>query len=102
MLSSPHSPDSSSEEVPLSSSPPSSRDTLVSSPRQAALPEDDARASLALFEGHPDEEETPRTGESAKNGALDLAYDASIREFYSQLVSLLTNENAAPPAKPTN
>ena len=64
-------------------------------------PEHDARASLALFEGEPHHEESaPKPGDTSKNGALEVADDASIREFYAQLVSLLTHENAAPAVKP--
>ncbi|BCM90916.1 putative tyrosine-protein kinase YveL [Abditibacteriota bacterium] len=99
MHSSSNSTDFSSEETDTSSPP---RDgAIYSPPVQENLPEHDARAPLALFEGHPDEEEgAPKNGEAAKNGALDLADDASIREFYAQLVSLLTNENANPAPKP--
>lgn len=64
--------------------------------------DNDMRSSLALFEGEPQDDSDSKGDESAKNGALDLADDASIREFYSQLVSLLTQENAPQAAKPTS
>lgn len=74
---------------------------LIPTPVAGEAPEHDARAPLALFEGHPDDEDTTaKNGEAGKNASLDLADDASIREFYAQLVSLLTNENSAPASKP--
>ncbi len=99
MLSSSQSPDSPPEEE-FSSALPSSDGFYAQSPVRDE-PEHDARAQLALFDGHmEDGDAVPKNGEAAKNGTLDLADDASIREFYAQLVSLLTNENAAPAPKP--
>lgn len=106
MLSSPHSPNSSSEEASTSEETPLSSSSspdglLVSAPGD--LPEHDARTSLALFEGHGDEDEIgARNGEAPKSGALEMADDASIRDFYAQLVNLLTSDNAAPAPKPAN
>ena len=62
-----------------------------------AAPENDVRQALALFEGEPHEDEAGPQG--GKGGALEVADDASIRDFYAQLVTLLTQENAPPPPK---
>ena len=57
------------------------------SPHTDELDGVDANTSLALFEG-----EAKTNGRGA--GAIESADDASLREFYSQLVTLLTQENA--------
>ena len=96
MLSSSSPPEHSPENV--FSAPPENG----SSPSVHAFEgEPDARTSLALFEGEssPEEDEGAKNGETSKNGALEGADDASIRDFYAQLVSLLTHENAPPATK---
>ncbi len=75
------------------------------SPRSKGAPdggasENGARQALALFEGEPREEEAAT--QNGKGGALEVADDAAIRDFYAQLVTLLTQENAPPPPKPSS
>ncbi len=98
MLSSPPSPDHSPNEASASPPPPLNG----ASPHSHEAPEHDARASLALFEGDPrhDDDHASKNGEAPKTGALEVADDASIRDFYAQLVTLLTHENAPPLPKP--
>lgn len=65
----------------------------------------EGRASAANFEGTRSDAEAHRTdAEAHRSGQLstesaDVADDDSIREFYSQLVTLLTQENAPAPKK---
>lgn len=62
---------------------------------QGALGEDeilDENTALALFESQSRADGRAPTG---GNGAIESADDASLREFYSQLVTLLTQDNTA-------